>query len=80
MKWNYSERELILKYSPHLDIIEKKKKKIPLESHEEEILQSISKLKGRSYDRGQELLEDGNPSEAVKYYEISQEQGESLTI
>lgn len=41
---------------------------------------SLSKLKSRSYDCGQERLEAGDPHGAIKYYEQSQEFGQVLTI
>ena len=41
---------------------------------------NLTKLKNKSYDRGQDLLSQGDPSEAIRYYEQSRDNGESLSI
>ena len=59
---------LVLQYAPHLEILDKKTRMIPLTEHELDLIQSIQKFRGNDFDKGKQLLEDGDPGSAIKYY------------
>lgn len=59
---------LVLQYAPHLEILDKKARMIPLTEHELDLIQSIQKFRGNDFDKGKQLLEDGDPGSAIKYY------------
>lgn len=71
---------MTLLYAPHLEILDKKKNGETLTEEEEDLMINLTKLKNKSYDRGQDLLSQGDPSEAIRYYEQSRDNGESLSI